>query len=139
MRHPVRLHAARARRRDVAVAAGCGIFVAAMVGMAYASVPLYSWFCRATGFGGTTQVAKAAPGAMLERKLNVRFDANVTGGLPLKFEPEQNSVEGKLGQVVTVLFPVPNQSARETSAQASYNVAPPTVGQYFSKINCFCF
>ena len=66
-------------------------------------------------------------------------DANVTGGLPWKFEPEQNSVEVKLGEVVTVLFTVTNQSARETVGQASYNVAPPTVGQYFSKINCFCF
>lgn len=130
---------ATARRRNIAVAAACALFVAAMVGMAYAAVPLYSWFCRATGFGGTTQVAKAAPGAVLERKLNVRFDANVTGGLPWKFEPEQNSVEVKLGQVVTVLFSVTNQSARETVGQASYNVAPPTVGQYFSKINCFCF
>ena len=139
MKRSIKLDPARARRRDVAVAAACGIFVAAMVGMAYASVPLYSWFCRATGFGGTTQVAEVAPGAVLERKLNVRFDANVTGGLPWKFEPEQNSVEVKLGQVVTVLFTVTNQSARETIGQASYNVAPPTVGQYFSKINCFCF
>jgi len=129
MKRSIKLDPARARRRDVAVAAACGIFVAAMVGMAYASVPLYSWFCRATGFGGTTQVAEVAPGAVLERKLNVRFDANVTGGLPWKFEPEQNSVEVKLGQVVTVLFTVTNQSARETIGQASYNVAPPTVGQ----------
>ena len=110
-----------------------------MVGMAYAAVPLYSWFCQATGFGGTTQVAKAAPSQVLERKLSVRFDANVTGGLPWKFEPEQNSVDVKLGQVVTVLFTVTNQSARETVGQASYNVSPPTIGQYFSKINCFCF
>jgi cytochrome c oxidase assembly protein subunit 11 len=127
------------RRRDIAVAAACGAFVAFMVGMAYAAVPLYSWFCQATGFGGTTQVAKAAPSEVLERKLSVRFDANVTGGLPWKFEPEQNSVDVKLGQVVTVLFTVTNQSARETVGQASYNVSPPTIGQYFSKINCFCF
>ena len=129
----------RRRKRDIAVAAACGAFVAVMVGMAYAAVPLYSWFCRTTGFGGTPQVATAAPGGVLGRKLNVRFDANVTGGLPWKFEPEQNSVEVRLGQVVTVLFTVTNQSARETVGQASYNVSPPTVGQYFSKINCFCF
>src|SRR5260370_26475829 len=104
MRHPVRLHPARARRRDVAVAAACGIFVAAMVGMAYASVPLYSWFCPATRFGGTTQVAKAAPGAMLERKLNARFPPNVTGAPPLQFAPAQNSAAAKLRQPVTRLF-----------------------------------
>src|SRR5260370_21673915 len=108
MRHPVRLHAARARRRDVAVAAGCGIFVAAMVGMAYASVPLYSWFCRATGFGGTTQVAKAAPGAMLDRKLNVRFHANVTGGLPGKFDPEPTSVAVKPRPARAAPLTIPN-------------------------------
>src|SRR5256714_13984561 len=139
MKHSIGFGPATARRRDLLVAAACGIFVALMVGMAYAAVPLYSWFCRATGFGGTPQVATSAPAAVLERKLNVRVDANVPGGLPWKFEPERNSVQVKLGQVVTVLFSVTNQSARETVGQASYNVAPPTVGQYFSKINCFCF
>lgn len=129
----------RLRRRDLIVAAACGVFVAVMVGMAYAAVPLYSWFCRTTGFGGTTQVATAAPGEVLQRKLSVRFDANVTGGLPWRFAPEQNSVDVRLGEVVTVLFTVTNESARETAGQASYNVSPPTVGQYFSKINCFCF
>jgi len=126
-------------KRDLIVAAACGIFVAFMVGMAYAAVPLYSLFCRTTGFGGTPQIAAAAPGEVLARKLTVRFDANVTGGLPWKFEPEQNSIDLKLGEVVTVQFTVTNESARETVGQASYNVAPTTVGAYFTKINCFCF
>src|SRR5262249_56866889 len=124
MRHPIVFDAARRHRRDLAVAAACGAFAAAMVGMAYAAVPLYSWFCRATGFGGTTQVAASAPSSVLERKLTVRFDANVTGGLPWKFEPERNAIDVKLGQVVTVLFSVTNQAARETAGQASYNVTP---------------
>ena len=127
------------RRRDVAVAAACGVFVAVMVGAAYAAVPLYNWFCRATGFGGTTQVATAAPGHVLDRKIVVRFDANVAGGLPWRFEPEQTSVEVRIGDVVTVNYLVVNESARETVGQASYNVSPPTAGGYFSKINCFCF
>jgi cytochrome c oxidase assembly protein subunit 11 len=127
------------RRRDVLVAAACGAFVAAMVGAAYAAVPLYNWFCRTTGFGGTPQVAAAAPSAVLERKLKVRFDANVAGGLPWRFEPEQNSIEVKIGEVVTVSYRVVNESARETVGVASYNVSPPTTGAYFSKINCFCF
>ncbi len=126
-------------KRDFVIAASCGMFVAAMLGLAYASVPFYNWFCRTTGFGGTTQVAKAAPKQVLNRTVTVRFDANITGGLPWKFEPEQNSIDVKLGQVVTVLFSVTNQSARETAGQASYNVSPPTVGAYFNKINCFCF
>jgi cytochrome c oxidase assembly protein subunit 11 len=129
----------RLRRRDLLVAGGCGVFVAVMVAMAYASVPLYNWFCRATGFGGTTQVAKAAPGRVLDRRITVRFDANVTGGLPWKFEPVEQSIDVRLGEVVTVLYRVTNESARETVGQASYNVTPPTTGSYFTKINCFCF
>jgi cytochrome c oxidase assembly protein subunit 11 len=127
------------RRRDVMTAAACGVLVAAMVGAAYAAVPLYNWFCRTTGFGGTTQVAAAGPSHVLDRKLKVRFDANVAGGLPWRFEPEQTSIEVRLGEVVTVAYRVVNISARETTGVASYNVSPPTVGAYFSKINCFCF
>jgi cytochrome c oxidase assembly protein subunit 11 len=127
------------RRRDVLVAGACGLFVAAMVGAAYAAVPLYNWFCRTTGFGGTPQVATAAPADILQRKIKVRFDANVAGGLPWRFEPEQNSIEVKIGEVVTVNYRVVNESARETVGIASYNVSPGTVGAYFSKINCFCF
>ena len=127
------------RRRDLLVATACGVFAAAMVGAAYAAVPLYNWFCRTTGFAGTTQVAAAGPSNVLGRKIVVRFDANVTGGLPWRFEPEQNSVEVRIGDVVTVNYLVTNESARETVGQASYNVSPPTVGAYFSKINCFCF
>jgi cytochrome c oxidase assembly protein subunit 11 len=131
--------AGRQRRRDLAVAAACGVFVAAMVGAAYAAVPLYNWFCRTTGFAGTTQVATAGPANVLDRKITVRFDANVTGGLPWRFEPEVTSIETPIGAVVTVNYLVTNYSARETVGQASYNVSPPTVGAYFSKINCFCF
>jgi cytochrome c oxidase assembly protein subunit 11 len=128
-----------ARRRDIIVAASCGAFVALMVGMAYAAVPFYNWFCRQTGFGGTPQIATSAPHGALGRNITVRFDANVTGGLPWRFEPEQNSIDVRLGEVVTVNYMVTNQSARETLGQASYNVSPPTVGAYFTKINCFCF
>jgi cytochrome c oxidase assembly protein subunit 11 len=133
--HP---HNSPQRRRDVIVAAACGMFVAAMVGAAYAAVPLYNWFCRATGFGGTPQIAAAAPTLVLDRRLKVRFDSNVSG-LPWQFEPEQGSVEVRIGEVVTVNYRVMNLSARETVGIASYNVSPPTAGAYFSKINCFCF
>jgi cytochrome c oxidase assembly protein subunit 11 len=127
------------RRRDIMVAAACGVFVAAMLGAAYAAVPLYNWFCRTTGFGGTPQIATAAPSHIVDRKLKVRFDANVAGGLPWRFGPEQNFLEVRIGEVVTINYRVVNESARETVGVASYNVSPPTVGAYFSKINCFCF
>jgi cytochrome c oxidase assembly protein subunit 11 len=132
-------HPTQQRRRDVAVAAACGALVAGMVGLSFAAVPLYNWFCRTTGFAGTPQVAAAGPGNMLDRRITVRFDANVSGGLPWQFEPEQNSVVARIGDVVTVNYVVTNISARETVGQASYNVSPPTVGGYFTKINCFCF
>lgn len=126
-------------RRDVLVAACCGAFAAGMVGAAYAAVPFYNWFCRTTGFAGTPQVATAAPGHVLDRTVTVRFDSNVTPGLPWKFVPEQNEIQLRIGEVATVRYKVVNMAARETSAQASYNVLPPTVGAYFTKINCFCF
>lgn len=126
-------------RRDVLIAACCGALVAGMVGAAYASVPFYNWFCRTTGFGGTTQVASQAPGHILGRTLTIRFDSNVAPGLPWKFEPEQNEIKIRIGEVATVHYKVINEAAREISGQASYNVSPPQVGSYFTKINCFCF
>ena len=130
----------RGLTRDAMVAAICGFVVVLMVGAAYAAVPFYNWFCRATGFNGTTQVATSAPkGAPLQRKVTVRFDSNVAGGLPWKFEPEQTEVEVRIGEVKTVYYKVINMAAREITAQAGYNVTPPTVGLYFHKINCFCF
>jgi cytochrome c oxidase assembly protein subunit 11 len=127
------------RRRDVAVAAACGAFVAIMLGAAYAAVPLYNWFCRTTGFGGTTQVSSAPPAQMLGRSITVRFDANVAPGLPWRFVPEKNSIDVRIGEVLTVNYTVTNLAARDTVGQASYNVTPPTTGAYFQKINCFCF
>jgi cytochrome c oxidase assembly protein subunit 11 len=127
------------RRRDAVVAFVCGCLVASMVGLSFAAVPLYSWFCRTTGFGGTTQVAHVAPSHTLARTVTVRFDSNVAGGLPWSFEPERRTIDVRLGQVVTVYYKVTNESARVTVGQAGYNVSPPTVGIYFEKINCFCF
>ena len=126
-------------RRDALVAACCGAVVASMIGAAYAAVPFYNWFCKTTGFGGTTQVAEKAPDHILGRTLTIRFDSNVSPGLPWRFQPEQNAIQVRIGEVATVHYKVVNESAREIAAQASYNVSPSTVGAYFDKINCFCF
>jgi len=126
--------------RDALVAAICGLVVVGMVGASYAAVPFYNWFCRATGFNGTTQVATSAPsGKPLARTISVRFDSNVAPGLPWKFEPEKTEVQLRIGEVTTVYYTVTNQSARTITGQAAYNVTPLTVGSYFQKINCFCF
>jgi cytochrome c oxidase assembly protein subunit 11 len=126
-------------KRDMLVAGLCGVVVAVMVGAAFAAVPFYNWFCRTTGFGGTTQVAEKAPDEVLGRTIFIRFDSNVAAGLPWRFVPEQNEIKVRIGEVATVHYKVVNEAARTITAQASYNVSPPTVGAYFSKINCFCF
>jgi len=113
--------------------------VAVMIGASYAAVPFYSWFCRTTGYGGTTQVAASAPAQTSDRTITVRFDSNVAAGLPWRFEPERRSIEVKLGQAVTIYYTVTNEAARPNTGQAGYNVSPPTAGIYFEKINCFCF
>jgi cytochrome c oxidase assembly protein subunit 11 len=129
----------RGLNRDAMVASICGFVVALMVGASFAAVPFYNWFCRATGFNGTTQVAGAAPSSEpLARKVSVRFDSNING-LPWKFEPEQREIEVPIGKVVTVFYTVTNTSKQATTGQAAYNVTPLTVGSYFTKINCFCF
>jgi cytochrome c oxidase assembly protein subunit 11 len=139
MTAPIHHRQGKPLRRDVVVAACCGALVASMVGAAYAAVPFYNWFCKTTGFGGTTQVAERAPDHILGRTLTIRFDSNVTPGLPWKFQPEQNEIQVRIGEVATVHYKVVNEAAREIAGQASYNVSPPTVGGYFDKINCFCF
>ncbi len=126
-------------RRDVLIAFCCGGLVAGMVGLSFAAVPFYSWFCRTTGYGGTTQVAHALPTQVSARTVTVRFDSNVAAGLPWRFEPERRTIDVKLGEVVTVYYAVTNEAARVTTGQAGYNVSPSTVGAYFEKINCFCF
>ena len=136
---PVDHNAKKPLRRDVLVAACCGAVVAGMVGASYAAVPLYNWFCKTTGFGGTTQVSERAPEQILGRTVTIRFDSNVSPGLPWRFEPEQNEIQVRIGEVATVHYKVVNEAAREIVGQASYNVSPPTVGAYFDKINCFCF
>jgi cytochrome c oxidase assembly protein subunit 11 len=129
----------RTNRRDLMVAFACGCLVAVMIGLSFAAVPLYSWFCRTTGFGGTTQVAKTLPRQTLDRTITVRFDSNVSAGLPWSFEPERRTIDVKLGEVVTIYYRVTNEAARVTTGQAAYNVSPSSVGIYFTKINCFCF
>jgi cytochrome c oxidase assembly protein subunit 11 len=125
--------------RDIVVAFLCGGLVAAMVGLSFAAVPFYNWFCRATGYGGTTQVANAAPAQISGRGITVRFDSNVAAGLPWRFEPERRTIDVRLGEVATVYYKVINKAARVITGQAGYNVSPPTTGIYFTKINCFCF
>lgn len=110
----------------------------AMLGLAFASKPLYDTFCRVTGFGGTTQIAEAAPDVVLDRTVTVRFDAN-TSDVPIDFRPLQTKMPIKLGEHGLAFYEVTNTSRNDVSMIASYNVTPHKAGLYFNKLECFCF
>ena len=110
----------------------------AMVALAFASVPLYRAFCQATGFGGTTQRAETAPGAVAG-EIGVRFDANIDSKLPWRFEPVQEKVRVHPGERTTIYYRATNLTARTTTGQAIFNETPEETGPYFNKIACFCF
>ena len=114
------------------------LFAAAMVGVAFASVPLYRIFCQVTGFGGTPIRSEQAPGAVAGQ-VGVRFDANINAALPWKFEPVQETIRIHPGQRTQILYRATNLVARPTTGRAIFNVTPLKAGQYFNKIECFCF
>lgn len=125
-------------RRNLRVAVICGVVLAGMVGAAYAAVPLYRAFCQLTGFDGTIRRAEAAPTKVLDRKLLIRFDANVRD-LPWVFKPSQNTQEVKIGATGLAFFKVTNNGKTALTGRASYNVVPEQAGAYFQKLECFCF
>jgi cytochrome c oxidase assembly protein subunit 11 len=130
-------HAASSRNhRTLAVLV---VAIAAMTGLAFASVPLYRVFCQATGFEGTTQRASAAPGAVGGKLYTVRFNADVAPDLPWRFQPVQPYVRVHPGEQTLVAFRATNMSNRPITGTATFNVTPLTVGAYFDKIQCFCF
>jgi cytochrome c oxidase assembly protein subunit 11 len=128
---------ARKNGRTAAIAA---LLVVAMVGLAYASVPLYRMFCQVTGFGGTTMRAAedAAPGPV-GRLISVRFDANKSPALPWSFEPVDTHRRIAIGARNIAIFTARNLSDRPVTGSATFNVTPAQAGQYFTKIQCFCF
>lgn len=110
-----------------------------MVGLSFASVPLYRLFCQMTGYGGTTQRAESLPGIVLDRKVTVHFDANTSTDMPWIFKPEQASTTVQLGQQGLASFLAKNELSKPTEGTALFNVTPDKVGKYFHKIQCFCF
>jgi cytochrome c oxidase assembly protein subunit 11 len=127
---------AGARNRWAAICVGV---VVAMLALAFSAAPLYAAFCRVTGFGGTTQTATKVPGKVLDRTIEVRFDANVPPGVPLRFSVEQTTQTLRIGETGLAFFKVENVSDQPVTAIASYNVTPHVTGVYFQKLQCFCF
>ena len=109
-----------------------------MVSLTVSAVPLYRLFCQVTGYGGTTQVADAAPGAT-DDMVTVRFSANIGRGMPWEFRPAQNQVTARLGEQITIFYEATNPTDRTVTGTATFNVTPDKAGPYFAKIDCFCF
>ncbi|WP_421792486.1 cytochrome c oxidase assembly protein [Hyphobacterium sp.] len=116
-----------------------GTVAVTMVGAAYAAVPLYNLFCQVTGYGGTTQVASEAADRVLDRVVEVRFDASTERGMPWTFEPVQTSMTVQVGETNLAFYRVTNNADRPVTGVASYNVTPFKAAPYFSKLECFCF
>ncbi len=112
---------------------------AGMLVLSFAAVPLYQLFCQVTGFGGTTQVAEAAPEEVLDRQVTVRFDANTNPGLPWEFGPEVVSQTLQVGEVGLAFYASENLLNVPTTGIATFNVTPHDAGRFFHKIQCFCF
>ncbi len=125
------------KNRRLALIAGGG--AASMLGLAYASVPLYSLFCKVTGFGGTTQQAGKAPDTTTDVVVTVRFDANTDSGLLWNFHPRDQTQSIKVGEVGMAYYIAENLSSEETTGTAGFNVTPSEAGIFFNKIACFCF
>ncbi|MCX5497443.1 cytochrome c oxidase assembly protein [Kaistia dalseonensis] len=128
-----------AKRTLGVTAAACAVFGAAMLGAAFAAVPLYQMFCQVTGYGGTTRRAEAPPAQAIDRTVVVRFDANVANGIGWAFRPEERQVTIRLGEIRKVNFVAENRTNRVATGQATFNVTPGSAGQFFNKIACFCF
>jgi cytochrome c oxidase assembly protein subunit 11 len=125
--------------RNRRVAFICASVVVGMLGLAYASVPLYDLFCRVTGYGGTTQRAERSADTTLTRTMTVRFDANIGGGLEWDFVPLSSPQTLPIGENGLAFYRVTNRSNRPIVGTATYNVAPEQAGVYFNKLACFCF
>lgn len=127
------------QRKMNRTAFACVGVVVGMVGLAYASVPLYDLFCKVTGFGGTPIIRDANGSEVMDRTIAVRFDSNVAPGLNWRFSPEKPEVKVKLGETTTVFYKVTNAGDKPSTGIATYNVQPDLAGTYFSKLECFCF
>lgn len=134
---PATASAHDAKNRRVAIR--CASIALGMLGLAFASVPLYAMFCAATGYGGTTQRVTKGSDVVLDRTITVMFDSNVNGQLPWVFEPVQRTIDVKLGETALAFYRATNTSKHAVTGRAVYNVAPESAGIHFNKIACFCF
>jgi cytochrome c oxidase assembly protein subunit 11 len=113
--------------------------VLVMGALSWASVPFYDWFCRVTGFGGTTGVETAGSDTVLEQTIKIRFDASLERDMPWTFKPVERQMELKIGETGLAFYEAYNPTDKPVAGSASYNVFPYEAGGFFNKIACFCF
>lgn len=132
---------AATRRRNLTTAVTLFAVAGGMVGLAFASVPLYRLFCQVTGYGGTpvTEVAAPAAASAGAPMVTVRFDANVNGALPWRFRPAQTELTVPVGEETLAFYTARNDSDVPVTGTATFNVTPYKAGPYFNKVQCFCF
>ena len=120
-------------------ALGALVVVCSMATLSFASVPLYDWFCRVTGFGGTPLTSEIAAADILEQTIKIRFDASLERSMPWDFKPVLKEMEIRIGETGLAFYEAYNPTRRPVAGSASYNVHPYQAGGYFTKIDCFCF
>lgn len=125
-----------AQKKTAALLAGVA---AVMLSLSFAAVPFYNWFCRVTGYAGTTSVAAQGADEVLDQTVKIRFDASLEAGMPWEFRAVQPSMELRIGETGLAFFEAYNPTDKAVGGQASYNVTPDQSGGYFTKIECFCF
>lgn len=113
--------------------------VVLMGGLAWASVPFYTWFCQVTGFGGQPGVSEVAPDEILDQTINIRFDASLERDMPWTFRPVERTMEVRIGETGLAFYEAHNPTDKPIAGSAAYNVFPYEAGAFFSKIQCFCF
>ncbi len=125
--------------RNQRTAGGLAGVVVLMGALAWAAVPFYDWFCRVTGYGGTTNTAAENTTGVIDQWITIRFDASVERGMPWEFRPMEREMRIKIGETGLAFYEAYNPTDKPVAGRASYNVAPDLAGYYFSKIQCFCF
>ena len=128
-----------AQKKSARLAGILALMAVGMVGLSFAAVPLYDLFCRVTGYGGTTQRADAESDVILDKMITIDFDANTAKDMPWNFKPVERKVKLRIGETGIAFYEAMNPTDKTVTGTASFNVTPQKVGQYFTKIECFCF
>ncbi|CAB3260183.1 unnamed protein product [Arctia plantaginis] len=114
------------------------------VGLSYAAVPLYRIFCQAYSYGGTTGLVESDSivsnmTVVKNRPVKIRFNADTASSMQWNFKPQQHDITVVPGETALAFYTARNPTNKPVTGISTYNVIPFEAGQYFNKIQCFCF